>query len=260
MFLMTTNKQSISALRLQQLMGFGCYRTALRWLRELRRAMTSVVERQVLTSEVEIDETFVGRRYSKKQPNLPKTEVRIVGAVERLESGCGRARLKVIPADRKHDSIQEFVRTSVKPGSLINSDGLSAYEAMADEGFLVDARVVSGQKGAARMENGTPKVLVHLPLIHRVFSLVKRVLIGAHQGACSAQHLQGYLDEYCFRFNRRNDTRPLAVTQRLTDAAVLVKAVPYWRSSGRKDPRTSTKPRTIAWHVYAQQFAEGANG
>jgi len=209
MFLMTTNKQSISALRLQQLTGFGCYRTALRWLRELRRAMSTVVEKQVMGLEVEVDETFVGHGKQKLQPNRPKTQVRIAGVVERLESGCGRARLKVITGEDKHESIQNFVRATIKPGAFIHSDGLAAYEAMADEGFLGDARAVSGKKGAARLENDTPKVLVHLPLIHRVFSLVMRVLIGAHQGACSAQHLQGYLDEYCFRLQHQKCGMPI---------------------------------------------------
>jgi len=146
----------------------------------------------------------------------------------------------------------------VQSGSLVNSDGLFAYESLASEGFLTDGRVVSGAKG--KMEDGTEKASIHLPRIHRVFSLVKRVLLGAHQGACTPRHLQGYLDEYCFRFNRRNDTRPLAITQRLTDAIVAVKAVPYWRSSGRKDPQTSTKKRTTVWSNYAIQFKAAASG
>ena len=110
------------------------------------------------------------------------------------------------------------------------------------------------------MADGTPKVLVHLPKIHLVFSLAQRVLLGAHQGACSIRHLQGYMDEYCFRFNRRNDPRPLAVTQRLTDAITKVKAVPYWRTSGRTSPRNAMKQQTTLWTSYAQQFRAAANG
>jgi hypothetical protein len=262
MFLMTTNKQSVSALRLQQLMGFGCYRTALRWLRELRRAMSHVVENQVLGSEVEIDETYIGRRYSKKQPKLPKTEVRIAGAVERLATGCGRVRLRLLIGADQQGSIKKFVREIVQPGSLIHSDALAAYEAMAAESYLVDARPSKGKAGrdVLRLEDGTPKVLVHLPRIHRVFSLLKRVLLGAHQGAASARHLQLYLDEYSFRFNRRNDDRPLAITQRLSDAAVKVKAVPYWRSSGRSSPTTPSKPRNTIWADYGRQFSEVTSG
>lgn len=258
MFLMTTNKQSISALRLQQLMGFGCYRTALRWLRELRRAMSHVVDNQVLGPIVEADEMYVGHRASKS--NRVGTEVRIAGVVECLQSGCGRARLKVISEAASTKDIQTFVRKSVKSGSLIKSDGLAAYEVFAAEGYLHDGRVVTTLKGTKKLENGTPKVLIHLPNIHRVFSLVQRVLLGAHQGACTPRHLQGYLDEYCFRFNRRNDSRPLAITQRLTDAIVMVKAVPYWRSCGRKDAQTATKSRTRAWTNYAEQFRVATNG
>lgn len=261
MFLMTTNKQSISALRLQKLMGFGCYRTALRWLRELRRAMTFVVEKQVLEAHVEVDETFIGRMRSKLQPNLPKTVVRIVGAVERTATGCGCTRLKVLDDGEQHEAIQEFLRTNVKGGAWLYSDGEPAYNSMAGEGFVIDSRVVSKKRGGIdRKEDGTPKVQLHLPRIHRVFSLVKRVLIGAHQGACSPRHLQGYLDEYAFRFNRRNDDRPLAITQCLSDATVKVKAVPYWKSSGRTSPDRPTKKRNTIWAAYGQQFAEAARG
>jgi len=122
---MTVNKQS-SALRLQQLKGFGCYRTALRCLRELRRAMAFVVENYVRGSEVEIDEAYIGRRYSKKQPKLPVTEVRIAGAVERVPTGCGRVRLRVIVGADQQGSIKTFVREAVQPGSLIHRDSLSA--------------------------------------------------------------------------------------------------------------------------------------
>jgi transposase len=261
MFYMTTNKQSISAKRLQAFMGFGCYRTALRWLRELRRAMTAVVEKHVLDGEVEADEMFIGRMKNKHQPNLPKTVVRVVGAVERLTTGCGRTRLKVLVEADQHSAIQEFLRKNVKEGSLLYSDGEPAYGGMASQGYLVDSRVVTEpKKGVSRKQDGTPKVQLHLPRIHRVFSLVKRVLLGAHQGACSARHLQGYLDEYAFRFNRRNDDRPLAITQRLSDAAVTVKAVPYWKSSGRPSPSTPSKPRNTIWQAYGLQFGEQANG
>jgi hypothetical protein len=262
MFLMTVNKQSISALRLQQLMGFGCYRTALRWLRELRRAMTSVVEKHVLEGEVEVDETFVGRMRSKHQPKLTKTLVRIVGAVERTATGCGRTRLVLLKDGDQHEEIQRFIRTSVKGNSLLRSDEEPAYKGMAAEGYLVDARAASKKKGGGldRKEDGTPKVQLHLPRIHRVFSLVKRVLLGAHQGACSDRHLQLYLDEYAFRFNRRKDERPLAITQRLADAVVTVKAVPYWKSSGRPNPQQATKPRNSIWSIYGQQFTEAVNG
>ena len=110
------------------------------------------------------------------------------------------------------------------------------------------------------MADGMPKVLVHLPRVHRVFSLLKRVLLGAHQGACSSRHLQLYLDEYCFRFNRRNDDRPLAITQRLADAVVKVKAVPYWKSSGRTAPQAPTKPRNTIWSACGRQLSEALGG
>lgn len=95
MFHVSINKQAVSALRLQRLLGFGCYETALRWLRELRRVLAASEESGRLGPVVEVDEAFLGGiEEGGKGPFVGKQLV--VGIAERKGQGCGRARLRII--------------------------------------------------------------------------------------------------------------------------------------------------------------------
>jgi hypothetical protein len=248
MFLITSNKQSISAVRLQKLMGFGSIHTAMRWLRELRRAMGTVVEHHKLGMELEADESSISGRQEKKIGRAASPH-RIVGVVERVKGGCGRVRLQYVNGYKDED-VRDFVASVATKGSMINTDGATAYRELAEMGYYLDSRVMSFSSGPnkgrpKKLANGTLAVTIHLPLIHRVFSLVKRVLLGAHQGRFSERHIQSYLDEYCFRFNRRNDPRPLALTQRLSEAIFGIKSVPYWKSSGRPYNKKPTEGQPV---------------
>ncbi|HEY3782475.1 MAG TPA: IS1595 family transposase [Fimbriimonadaceae bacterium] len=237
MFHMTNNKQAISALRLQKLMGFGSINTAIRWLRELRRSMGSVVEHHKLCGEVEADEANIaGKREGGKRGKGAHPD-RMLVMVERLETGCGRARIKYIKG-YAHAQIRHFIDQVVEKGAVLHTDGERAYRSLDLMGYIPDSRVITHTRGkdkgkTKKLDEGKKSVLVHLPRVHRVISLVKRVILGAYQGRYSERHVQSYLDEYCFRFNRRNDKRPLALFQRLAPAIFDQKAVPYWKSSGR---------------------------
>ncbi len=255
-FLMTTNKQGISALRVQRLLQLGSYHTALRWTRELRRCMgVALAQRAPLGPEVEMDETTIGRRdEGGKRGKGSETKSTIIGAVERLAGGCGRARLKYV-SEVNGDVVLDFLDGCVQKGSILHSDQLPAYSKIADHGYFVDSRVVTStakekkevaesKKAGERAEH---KVVLHLPRIHRVFSLVKRVNICTHQGSFSEKHLQSYLDEYCFRFEGRNRVAFFHLVNELITAAFLMKAVPYWQSCGRKAPKESTYKQSRQW-------------
>lgn len=266
MFLLVTNKQSISALRLRRLLKHGSYHTSTRWLREMRRAMgVSLSKRDQLGPIVEIDETYIGGKdVGGKRGHGSAKKVTVVGAVEAVGGRCGRARFQVI-AKRTDQEVGAFVAKVVAKGSVVKSDWVSAYLNLPDD-FHVDARVVSDTPAEAeeyrakrgRKEKGAKKkVQEHLPNFHRVASLVKRVLISAHQGACG-RHLQLYLDEYCFRFDGRNRERLFGLVDDLGHAAVRTQCVPYWRSCGRKSPHEPTYKQSRAFRVF--ELGGGARG
>ena len=249
MFHMSVNKQGVSALRLQRLLGFGSYETALRWLRELRRVMAHTETSEKLGPEVEVDEAFFGGvEPGAKGPYQGKQL--IVGAVERKGAGCGRARLKIIPA-RDTANLCGFIQDVVARDSIVFTDGFQAYMPLNDYGFLHDPRTTTSGKGGnsshLKLESGEKIVDIHLPQIHKVFSLIERVILSAYQGSITERHLQGYLDEYCFRFNRRNMVTPLGIFQQIAARAVSKKCIPLWRSRGREAPDKPTKKLSTEW-------------
>jgi hypothetical protein len=222
----------------------------------------ALTQREPLSTEVEVDETSIGRRdEGGKQGKGSETQVHIVGAVERLGGGCGRARLKYVPVVNKH-TVAEFVQSTILEGSILHMDHLSSYDKLAELGYFLDVRKVTSTADEKREvaqakkagEKAEHKVMKHLPRIHRVFSLVKRVNIGTHQGSFSEKHLQGYLDEYCFRFEGRNRIRLFQLVHELVTSAFLTKATPYWRSCGRVAPDKSTFKRSNQWKVFGESL------
>ena len=105
---------------------------------------------------------------------------------------AGRVRLAVV-LDRSAESLCGFVESTVAPGSLIVTDDWSGYAGLGKRGY----------EHFAVAECGDPEVAEqYLPIIHLVFANLKTWLIGIHHGV-SHQHLQAYLNEFTFRFNRR---------------------------------------------------------
>jgi transposase-like protein len=88
-----------------------------------------------------------------------------------------------------------FVRENVMPGATIRTDGSAIYGPLQEDGFGHEPFVQLGSKIPAH---------VSLPGVHRVISLLKRWLLGTHQGAVDPRHVDYYLDEFTFRFNRRS--------------------------------------------------------
>jgi len=224
MYLMVANKTGVSAGNLQQQLGLGSYQTAWTWLQKLRCAM-GVQKKTLLTGNVEVDESYIGGReegaYGRK---LGKKSV-IVGAVEDTNNGIGRIRLSTVP-DASSKSLKGFVFENVEPGSIIKTDAWPAYEGLYYAGYNHAMFEIGELKRASKV----------LPLTHRVFSLIDRVLLGTYQGCVSAKHLQKYLDEFVFRFNRRNVKYPTRKFHRLAENAVKSKAVVYWKLVEREMP------------------------
>ena len=211
-----SQKNGASALGLQGVLGLGSYRTAWTWLHKFRRAMVRP-GRERLAECVEVDETIVGgvepgggRRHLGKK-------ALVVIAAEVRGRAIGRIRMQRV-TDASAESLLPFVQQAVQPGTLVITDGFQGYRGLGRLGYRHDRRVLLGRG------ESTEAVL---PRVHRVASLLKRWLLGTHQGAVSREHLDYYLDEFTFRFNRRTSRHRGKLFYRLLEQAVIVDPVPY---------------------------------
>ena len=209
MWQMTSQKNGISALGLQRVLGLGSYKTAWAMLHKLRRAMVRP-DRDRLSGRVEVDEAFWGAR----EPGMRggrETEEKalIIAAVELKGLGMGRVRLRSIP-NTDRITLHTFIQDSVEPGSTGCTDGLQAYRELV--GYRHERHIQEHQRRGDYV----------LPHVHRVFSLLKRWLLGTHQGAIGHPHLDDYLNEFTFRFNRRLSASRGKLFYRLVQQAVQV--------------------------------------
>ena len=138
-------------------------------------------------------------------------------AAEVRGRAIGRIRMQRV-ADASADSLLTFVQHAVQPGSVVITDGLQSYRRLPKRGYRHDRRVLLGRGESAEAV---------LPRVHRVASLLKRWLLGTHQGGVSREHLDYYLDEFTFRFNRRTSRHRGKLFHRLLEQAVAVGPVPY---------------------------------
>ena len=217
MWFMTSQKNGTSALGIQRILGLGSYETAWTWLHKLRRAMVRP-GRERLQGLVEVDETYLGglEEGQRGRPSAGKKAL-IAVAAEEVGRGIGRVRLRRI-RDASAASLCPFVVDAVEPGSQVRTDGWAGYDGIAAMGYQHKVSVVSkSRKRADEL----------LPHVHRVVSLLKRWLMGTHQGAVSHDHLDYYLDEFTFRFNRRTSSSRGKLFYRLVQQAVQVSPQPY---------------------------------
>jgi hypothetical protein len=213
MWQVASQKNGVSALGLQRVLGLGSYKTAWAMLHKLRRAMVRP-GRDRLSGIVEVDETYWGAEEKGVIGRLTHQKALIIVAAEEHGPGIGRIRLRRIP-DLAKTTLHGFIGQAVAPGSTVRTDGLNAYLGL--EGYVHDRQV---QRRATVGEH-------MLPRVHRVVSLLKRWLLGTHQGAVGFEHLDSYLDEFTFRFNRRTSASRGKLFYRLAQQAVQVEAAPF---------------------------------
>jgi len=218
MWWVAAQKNGASALGLQRILGLKTYRPAWTWLHKLRRAMVRP-GRDRLAGTVEVDETYLGGLEEGLRGRQMEAKALIVIAAQEDGRGIGRIRLRQI-ADAWAASLIPFVEDSVEPGSVVHTDGWRGYEPLEKKGYQHKVTVLRGQEESASEL---------MPRVHRVASLLKRWLIGTHQGAVSRKHLDYYLDEFTFRFNRRRSNSRGKLFFRLVQQAVNVEPVPYAR-------------------------------
>lgn len=210
-YIVSSQTPGMSAVQFQRQLGLKRYETAFQILHKLRVAMVRPDRDRIGGGfPVEVDETWVGGR-TRGEGRGQHHKTLVVGAIEerkRKENEgkrdpskalprrgglyAGRLRLHVAP-DRSAKSLEGFVLASVQPGAHITTDDWSGYDHLAKLGYRLTQVV----------QRGDPDITEkHLPLIHLVFGNLKAWLNGVHHGV-SPQHLQAYLNEFTFRFNRR---------------------------------------------------------
>jgi len=203
-------KNGMSAKTLESTIGTS-YQVAWMMLQRFRVAMVNI-DRNQLSGDVEVDETFVGgEEHGGKRGRGTNKSIVAIAVEIRQPKGFGRVRMRHIP-DASGESLLPFVHEVVAPGSVVRTDGWSGYNGLTDYGYTRDILVQSSSGDPAH---------VSMPGVHRVASLLKRWLLGTHQGSVLSHHLQSYLEEFTFRFNRRTSRSRGLVFRRLLEQAVI---------------------------------------
>lgn len=224
MWYVTSQKHGVSALGLQRALGLGSYQTAWAWLHKLRRAMVRP-GRDQLGGEVEVDETYLGGVEVGVVGRQTRKKSIVVIAAEIRGRGTGRIRMSRV-RDVSGESLVPFVQVAVAPGAVVHTDGWQGYRGIGKAGYDHRPKTISASDDPAH---------VVMPRVHRVAALLARWWLGTHQGAISPKHLDYYLDEYTFRFNRRRSRARGMLFYRLLQQSVNVDPVPYKHLVGGMD-------------------------
>lgn len=228
-WLFAVQKNGISAQTLQRTLGIGSYQTAWAMLHRIRSVLVRP-GRERLRGTVQVDEAFFGGEESGTDGRHRGKKVLVGIAVEIHEpTGFGRCRMATL-RDASADSLLPFISENVDEGSTVVTDGWTGYAGIGDRGYGHQAR----SRRAARMAGEDVEHL--LSGVHRVASLAKRWLLGTHQGSVDSAHLQSYLDEFVFRFNRRASESRGLVFYRVLQLAVAHEPVRYAQLIGAPAP------------------------
>lgn len=225
MWFVISQKDGASALGLKRVFGLGSYQTAWAWLHKLRRAMIRP-GRDRIHGRVEVDETYMGgsKMGGKRGRGSAGKEIVVIAVEVHSPKGFGRVRMRRVP-DVSGSSLVPFVCDVVEKGSEILTDGWGGYNQLSQCGYRHNRVVLSG--------SGDP-THVSMPGVHRIAALVKRWLMSTHQGSVNGKHLDYYLDEYTFRFNRRTSLSRGLLFFRLMEQAMMTAPLSYRQIVERK--------------------------
>jgi len=264
-----TAKDGVSALAVKRTLQIGSYQTAWAMLHRLRSVLVRP-GRELLSGQVEVDETYIGGEEAGLAGGRAKGKKALVAVAVEVTppKGLGRCRMQIIE-DASAATLGSFVTENVAPGATVITDGWTGYLGLSALGYTHDRR--SQRAARARGED----IGSLLPGVHRIASLAKRWLLSTHQGAVNIEHLDGYLNEFCFRFNRRRSASRGLVFLRLLQLAVDHDPVRYRQliadptpkktrpvpPGGRGHPPSLDRPRaTRPWRQATPPNQVGSDG
>lgn len=223
----TNQKSGTSALGVQRVLGLGSYRTAWNWMHKLRRAMVRA-GRDRLAGVVEVDETFLGGPRPGKRGRGAAGKTLVLIAAQADGRKIGRIRLARV-SDASAATLESAVQQAIEVGSRLQTDDWSGYRGLRSLGYQHEVI-----RPAAELGNNL------LPRANRIASLLKRWLLGTHQGAVHPEHLDYYLDEFTFRFNRRTSRSRGLLFYRLMQQAIALSPVQGKDLVGGRPTHTTT--------------------
>lgn len=190
-FMMARQKSGVSMLGLQRMLAIKTYKTVWVMGHKIRKAMADRDAQYQLAGLVEMDDAFVGSRKVGPGGRGARGRSKILVAAENRGKHAGFAVMRQVPAVSSNQ-ILSLARDKITEGSTIRSDGWHAYEMLASNHFEHDRLVVSNDKQAVRK----------LKWVHLMTANIKGNIRGVYHGV-SAKHLDRYLAEFSYRFNRR---------------------------------------------------------
>jgi len=190
-FMMSRQKSGVSMLSLQRILGIKSYKTVWTMGHKIRKAMADRDAQYQLAGLVEMDDAFIGPRKPGPPGRGAKGKAKVVIAVESGDKHAGFAVMKhVLAVDS--DQILAMAQDKIQPDSDVRTDGWRAYQTLGSNGFGHESVIVSKDKEA----------LKQLRWVHVLTANVKGNLRGVYHGV-SGKHLDRYLAEFSYRFNRR---------------------------------------------------------
>jgi len=208
--LWVTSKRGLSAKELSRQLGVH-YETAWHWCHRLRACVGATFGKDQLSGVVEVDETYIGGSDDRAHGgrSLAGRKALVAGAIEVRGKGMGRVRLEQL-AGATSEKLKDFAVRNIEPHAVATTDGLAAYEGLPEVGIGHQQHVIG---------KDSKRAVKVLPRIHKPFSLFKRAVLGTFHGSVSHKHLPAYLNEFEFRFNRRNSASRWLLFDRVLGAA-----------------------------------------
>lgn len=204
-YLVAEDKGGASASRISRQLGIR-HETIWLNLQKIRAAMKNRDDQYSLAGFIELDEAFFGRAATAKKPDKADNQAQVLVMIEAPGGIPRHLAMQVVDAASR-DTIRDFVGPKVNPQQSFKTDALQSHWVLRSMGHALVAKVIPAFEAH-----------VELPWVHKAISLAKRFILGTYHGV-SAKHLQRYLDEFCFRFNRRRYAGEIAM--RLLNACLL---------------------------------------
>ncbi len=210
-YLVSQDKGGVSAMRLSKQLELG-YKTAWAMLHKIRKAMAHRDSEYTLSGFIELDDAFFGGAAKGRRGRGAANKTPVLVMVESRGEHAGFIAMQTVPSMEK-TQVETVIKETIAPGQNIRTDGYKSYSGLADMGHRHDGTPVPAENASQ-----------DLPWVHTAISNAKRFLLGTYHGV-SHKHLQRYLDEFCYRFNRRAWEKQ--ITMRLLTACIFATPITY---------------------------------